>query len=170
MKLFWYLIMSQIKVIKLNIQGKETWSYSARAVERGEDYIHLEAYFDRQETDVCGMILKPGDLFLETFYTNRWYNIFEIYDRNDKKIKGWYCNIGFPAEIKEDSLSYVDLELDLVVFPDGKQLVMDEDEFNALPLTEKERRQAKAALAELQALSWPLHSHPGTKKPSQDES
>jgi uncharacterized protein len=156
--------MTQINVIKLNYERKETWRYSARVVERGRDYIHLEAFFDRQDTDVHGMLLKTGDRFLETFYTDRWYNIFEIYDRDDKSIKGWYCNIGYPAELKNDSLSYIDLELDLVVFPDGKQLVLDEDEFNALPLTDKELRQAKAALAELQSFSWPLYSHPGTDK------
>jgi hypothetical protein len=44
------------------------------------------------------------------------------------------------------------LALDLLVFPDGRQIVLDEDEFNALPLSEAERQSALAALAELQAL------------------
>jgi uncharacterized protein len=162
--------MSQIKIVKLNYKQQETWSYTGRVIERGPDFIHLEAFFDRPDTDVHGMLLKTGDRFLETFYSNRWYNIFEIHDRDDKKIKGWYCNIGYPADIKEDRLSYVDLELDLLIFPDGRQLVLDVDEFNALPLSDEEHRQAKEALVELQSLSWPLHSHPGSGHLSKDES
>ena len=46
---------------------------------------------------------------METFYSDRWYNIFEIYDRDDDQFKGWYCNIGKPAMIEDDFVSYVDL-------------------------------------------------------------
>jgi uncharacterized protein len=162
--------MSKIRVKKLNFERQETWSYTGQVIERGPDYIHLEAFFDRQDTDVHGMLLKKGDRFLETFYSDRWYNIFEIYDREDGLIKGWYCNIGYPAEIEDHSLSYVDLELDLLVFSDGRQLVLDEEEFNDLPLSEEERRQAKGALRELQTRSWSLHSHPRPGHPSEEES
>ena len=55
-----------------------------------------------------------------------------------------------PAEIRGDVLSYVDLALDLLVFPDGRQLVLDEDEFNNLDLNPTDKAQALAALAELQ--------------------
>jgi uncharacterized protein len=161
--------MPEIKVIKLNLERQETWSYTGQVLDRGDDYVHLEAYFDRQDSDVHGMLLKKGDRFLETFYSNRWYNVFEIYDREDGRMKGWYVNIGYPAEIEEQSLSYVDLALDLLIFPDGRQLVLDEEEFDVLPLSEEERRQAKNALAELQSRSWSLSSHPGPRHPPEDE-
>ena len=48
-------------------------------------------------------------------------------------------------------LSYVDLALDLLVFPDGSQLVLDEDEFAALNLSPSEQAAARQALAELQS-------------------
>jgi uncharacterized protein len=162
--------MAEITVRKLNLERQETWSYTGHVIEKGSDYIYLEAIFDRQDTDFHGMVLKTGDLFLEIFYTSRWYNIFEIYDRKDRHLKGWYCNIGYPAEIQASSVSYVDLELDLLVFPDGRQIVLDEEEFNALPLPEEERRRAKAALAELQARSWALRSHPGSGQPPEEKS
>ena len=66
------------------------------------------------------------------YYTDRWYNIFEIYDRDDGQIKGWYCNIGKPAVIEDGVVSYVDLALDLWVSADGKQTILDEDEFEEL--------------------------------------
>ena len=50
-------------------------------------------------------------------------------------LRGWYCNIGKPALLDGDCLSYVDLALDLLVFPDGRQFVLDEDEFLRLDLS-----------------------------------
>ena len=97
--------------------------------------------------------LKKDDRFIEIFYTERWYNIFEVHDRDDDRIKGWYSNIGCPAVFEaDDRLSYVDLALDLWVAPDRIRTVLDEDEFAALHLDAETRRQAQAALEELQAL------------------
>jgi hypothetical protein len=98
-----------------------------------------------------GLLLRRGDRFVETYYFNRWYNIYAIYSRSDGSLSGWYCNITRPAELVGDQLSYIDLALDLIVFPDGKQVVLDEDEFAALPLSPDERRTANRALAELQS-------------------
>ncbi len=111
----------------------------------------LEARFNRPDLPFHGILLKQGDRFVETFYTDRWYNIFEIHDRDDDHLKGWYCNIGCPAEITPGTVSYVDLELDLLVFPDGRQFVLDEDEFAALELSPEIKEKALAALRQLQA-------------------
>ena len=98
-------------------------------------------------------MLKQNDRFVETFYTNRWYNIFEIHDRDDDSLKGWYCNVGYPAIWDApDVISYVDLALDLWVTPVGVQTVLDEDEFGALELDELTRTRALNALAELRTI------------------
>jgi protein associated with RNAse G/E len=99
-----------------------------------------------------GITLKRGDRFMETFYTDRWYNIFEIYDRDDGALKGWYCNVSRPALFEGDNcLSYVDLALDLWVAADGTQTVLDEDEFAELELERDIRMKALAALEELKS-------------------
>jgi uncharacterized protein len=143
--------MSKITVIKRDLQGQETWRYTGRVLEQGDNYILLEANFNREDTPFHGIVLKKGDRFVETFYVDRWYNIFEMYDHEDDRLKGWYCNIGFPAEITGEQVSYIDLALDLLVYPDGRQLILDEDEFNNMPLTPQEKHQALHALKQLQA-------------------
>ena len=67
-------------------------------------------------------------------------------------MKGWYCNITEPAEILDGAVSYMDLAIDLLVYPDGRQLVLDMDEFAALELTDYQRHKALDALKELQHL------------------
>jgi predicted RNA-binding protein associated with RNAse of E/G family len=49
-----------------------------------------------------------------------------------------------------DVVSYRDLALDLLVFPDGKQIVLDEDEFEVLQIPQADKENAVAALRELQ--------------------
>ena len=49
-------------------------------------------------------------------------------------------------------IRYADLALDLLVFPDGRQLVLDEDEFAGLDLPRILQEQARAGLRELQRL------------------
>lgn len=139
-----------IKVFKQDVNGKVTWQYSGRVLRREENAVILEAFFDRPDRPFMGVTLKKDDRFVETFYTDRWYNVFEIYDRDDGKFKGWYCNVGRPAVIDDGRVSYIDLALDLWVSADGKQSVLDENEFEALDLDAEDRRYALDALAALQ--------------------
>lgn len=142
--------MTQITVNKRNLQGEVTWRYTGKVLERGENFVLLEAKFNRSDLPFHGIILKRGDRFVETFYSDRWYNIFEIYDREDGRFKGWYCNIAYPAEIEHQQVSYIDLALDLLVYPDGQQLVLDEAEFDEMPISLEVQSQALSALDELQ--------------------
>ena len=142
----------EITVIKLNPQGEETWRYSGRVLERGPQFVRLEAQFNREDTPFHGIILRRGDHFIETYFSDRWYNIYEVHDVQTSELKGWYCNVTRPAEIKDGLVTYVDLALDLWVDPDGRQLVLDEDEFAELGLATEEAQTARAALRELQGL------------------
>ena len=89
---------------------------------------------------------------METYYHDRWYNIFEIHDRDDDALKGWYCNITRPANFVDGRVEYVDLFLDLWVSANGDQTVLDEEEFLAAKLDNQTRRKAGAALIELQEM------------------
>ncbi len=145
--------MEPIVVVKRNSEGQETWRYSGVLLEKGGDFVRLEAFFDRTDLPFQDTVLRQNDRFVEMFYTTRWYNIFEIHDCDDDHIKGWYCNLGRPMVWDGPGvISYIDLALDLWVSVDGRQTVLDEDEYEALGLDEPVRAQVQAALAELQAL------------------
>ena len=90
--------------------------------------------------------LKQNDRFVEHFYADRWYNIFEIHSVQDDHLKGWYCNIVQPALFSANEIAQVDLALDVWIDPDGAYQVLDQAEFDALPLDADTRQQANAAL------------------------
>ena len=142
--------MKSITIIKKDYLGNELLRYSGTLVEVHENQITVEAYFDREDTPVDKIFFCRGDKFIEKYYTDRWFNIFEIQDQESGLLKAWYCNIGYPAEITKDFVSYRDLALDLLVYPDGKQIILDEDEFSALPLPTDIRSAALQALHQLQ--------------------
>ncbi len=142
-----------ITVHKLNARGQQLLEYPGSLVSLEGNCLVLEAYFEPEELDLVGYRLHRGDRFVETYYADRWYNIFTIYDRDDGRLKGWYCNITRPAKFSPagDHVYAEDLALDLIVFPDGRWMVLDEEEFAALPLRLEERQQALRALTDLQA-------------------
>ena len=90
-----------IKVLKKNLKDEITWQYDGQVLRREPNAVVLEAFFNRPDMPFMDVTLKENDRFVETFYTDRWYNIFEIYDRDDGKRKGWYCNVGKPAVLTD---------------------------------------------------------------------
>ena len=145
--------MNEVQVVKRNWEGKETWRYTGTILEQTSGGVCLEAFFNRPDLPFHGMILGQGDRFVETFFTRRWYNVFAIHDRESNQLKGWYCNVTRPAEIRAGEVSYIDLGLDLLVYPDSHYLELDWDEFEAMQLDEDTRFQAIQALEELKKQS-----------------
>ncbi len=139
-----------ITIHKLVPSGEEVFRYQGRILRRTSEALVLEARFTREDLPFHGILMAQGDRFIETYYTNRWYNIFEMHSHIDDHLTGWYCNISRPARICPHDVWFIDLALDLLVFPDGRQLVLDEDEFAVLSIDDAERKRARAALKELQ--------------------
>lgn len=138
-----------IIIKKLNIDRQETWHYEGHILAKDTNSLLIEAKFNRDDLPFHGITLKRKDRFLERYYQDRWYNIFEIHDREDDHLKGWYCNVTKPAEFSTDEIAYVDLALDLLVFPDMNYIILDEDEFITLNIDEYYRQKARLALQEL---------------------
>ncbi|MCC6568141.1 MAG: DUF402 domain-containing protein [Anaerolineales bacterium] len=139
----------RIKVQKKNPAGEVVYEYEGDELRRDDTSVVLEALFTRDDMPFQDVVFKKGDRFVEYYYSDRWYNIFAIYDRDDGQLKGWYCNIGKPAVIEDGVVSYVDLALDLWVSANGAQTILDEDEFAALELTGELRTSALVGLNDL---------------------
>lgn len=67
---------------------------------------------------------EPAIIF---FYKDKWFNI--IVQFKDKGIF-YYCNIASPYVIEEDTIKYIDYDLDLRVFPDGTYTILDQSEYD----------------------------------------
>ena len=139
----------KVWIIKTDPDGQETWRYQGSVLERKDHNILVEAFFNRQDLVFHGVEMRENDRFLERYYEDRWYNIFELHDRDDERLKGWYCNVTKPAVFSPGKITYADLALDLLVYPDGRYLVLDQDEFDGLDISTATRQQARDALRQL---------------------
>ena len=141
-----------ITVVKQNPLGAVKIQYTGEVIERSSHGVTISASWQHPAKDLGYTCFEPGDRFIEYYYTDRWFNIFDISTPIGIR-KGWYCNIAEPASIYNDHIEQIDLFLDVWVDPEGKTLLLDEDEFDAdTTLSDKQRNGARQGLHDLLAL------------------
>lgn len=60
------------------------------------------------------------------FFKDKWYNIIVQMKKNGIY---YYCNIASPFIIEEDTIKYIDYDLDLRIFPRGDFKILDKLEY-----------------------------------------
>jgi hypothetical protein len=146
----------EVEVVKENHAGQPVIRYRGTLIRHDEELAVARCPWSLPHThDLGAFLLEPGDVFTEHYYRARWFNVFQIAD-GAGRLKGWYCNITYPAQVAQGAagwrIHWRDLALDLLVLPDGSHHLLDEDEYAALPLSAEERAQAERAVETL--LAW----------------
>jgi predicted RNA-binding protein associated with RNAse of E/G family len=144
--------MQKMTVHLVKPRKQRTVIYEGVLLVQEPGHILVQARWERAAMDLGYVVFAPGDHFFEHYYTERWYNIFEVRSMTGE-LKGWYCNITRPACVEGDVVTSEDLELDLFVAPDRQRfLTLDQEEFDALALDVREPEAYAAALKALQEL------------------
>ena len=82
--------------------------------------------FDVEHSDLG--LIKQGTVSFEHFWRDRWYNIFRFHEP-DGALRNYYCNVAMPFTLEGETLEFVDLDIDVVVWSDGRVEVLDRDDF-----------------------------------------
>jgi len=143
---------SFVDIIKLNTQNEEVWRYRGRIISRDPSSLLVEAFFNIDDRPFHGITIRRDDRAIERYFSDRWYNIFEIHDCDDDRLKAWYCNVTKPANFSPGKITYVDLALDVLVYPDWEYITLDHDEFEALNLDSVNHEKALKALENLKTI------------------
>lgn len=131
-------------------------SWECKLVEQTDDRIVLkgEFNFDVDHSDLG--LVKTGTTSLEYFWLDRWYNVF-VFHEPDGGFRNIYCNINLPPTYASGVLEYVDLDIDLVVWPDGSFRILDQEEFdeNAIKFgySDELKEKVDQAVAELSSMA-----------------
>ena len=141
-----------IIVSVLKYDGREHRRWPARIAKTDGPLLILDAVFDEEiQHDLLGTI-SSGTISTEYYWLDRWYNVFR-FSEPDHKLKNFYCNINVPPQFDGCVLSYIDLDIDVLVESDLTYKILDEDDFeeNAQRYyyPQEVRANARAALAEL---------------------
>jgi len=144
-----------IIVSVLKYDGREHRRWPARIAKTDGSLLILDAVFDEEiKHDLLGTI-SSGTISTEYYWLDRWYNVFRFSDP-DQLLKNYYCNINVPPRFDGRVLSYIDLDIDVLVEPDLSYKILDEDDFEQsarrYPYPEDVQVNARAALVDLLGL------------------
>ena len=142
----------EIVVSVRKYDGREHRRWPARIARREGSLLVLDAVFDEEiQHDLLGTI-SSGTISTEYYWLDRWYNVFRFSDPAGR-LRNFYCNINEPPQFDERTLSYVDLDIDVLVAPDLTYQVLDLDDFEenarSFPYPDEVQSQAQRALEEL---------------------
>jgi protein associated with RNAse G/E len=145
----------QITVRVLKYDGAEHRLWRATLSRRDESLLVLDAQFeDEVEHDLLGRIGR-GTRTIEYYWFDRWYNVFRFLE-TDGSTRLYYCNVNMPPVLSDGTLTYIDLDIDILVQPDFSYQVLDLEEFEAnaarFEYPEQVKADAHAAVDELIAL------------------
>jgi protein associated with RNAse G/E len=146
---------NELIVRVLKHDGSEHRRWRGRVARQEANLIVLEAEF---EADVSHHLLgeiKRGTRLVEYYWLDRWYNVFRFL-HDDGSTRLYYCNINKPPAFDGRLLTYVDLDIDVLVKPDYSYEVLDLDEFSAnseaYGYSAEEKAGAAEALEELRCM------------------
>lgn len=115
----------QIQCYKHNGKIHRAWD-EAVLLEDHKDYM----VFGNNKTIVTkaeGITWKTKEPAIMYFFKDKWFNIIAQLKKDGIY---YYCNIASPFIIEENTIKYIDYDLDLRVFPTGQYKVLDRLEYN----------------------------------------
>jgi protein associated with RNAse G/E len=135
----------EIVVRVYKYDGREHRTWHARLAEQAGPLIVLDAVFAEEvEHDLLGKIAL-GTISTEYYWLDRWYNVFRFGGR-------FYCNVTKPPSFNRSVLTYVDLDIDVLVEQDFSYRILDLDDFEIYPYPAEVKQEARHALEELLSL------------------
>lgn len=121
---------STVVVRACKFDGREHRRWTAKLLKQEGPLIVLDAYFPEQVIHSHLGTIASGTHSLEYYWLDRWYNVFR-FAQPDGGLRNYYCNVNLPPTFENGILSYVDLDLDILVAPDHSFQVLDADDFEA---------------------------------------
>jgi protein associated with RNAse G/E len=123
--------MPEEQIVTINSRkydGTIRRSWQCRLVESNGTELFFIGDFDEEVRHADLGVIGRGTISYEYYWTNRWYNVFRFHEP-DGDLRNFYCNINMPPTFANGALDYVDLDIDVLVWPDLSYTVLDEAEF-----------------------------------------
>jgi protein associated with RNAse G/E len=141
-----------VTVQVLKYDGTEYRRWVATIARQEGSMIVLDAKFEYDvQHHLLGEIPR-GTRTIEYYWLDRWYNVFRFLE-TDGATRLYYCNLSRPPTISGSILTYIDLDIDILVRPDFSYQILDLEEFAAnaarYGYSEQVKTQAHEALDEL---------------------
>lgn len=116
----------EVRSLRFDASVKRVWR--ARLARLEHELIVLEGVFEDEVRHPLLGTIGAGTLSTEFFWTNRWYSVFRFREPHGR-LRNFYGNLNTPPRLEGGILSFVDLDIDVLVRPDFAYTILDEEEF-----------------------------------------
>ena len=117
-----------ITVRTYKYDGTEHRHWRAQISKQQDSPLILDAKFEEEIRHPLLGTVARDTLSVEYYWLDRWYNIFRFVEPTGE-LRNFYCNVNVPPVLQKNVLSYIDLDMDVLVAPDFSYSILDEDEF-----------------------------------------
>ncbi|HEY9404199.1 MAG TPA: DUF402 domain-containing protein [Pyrinomonadaceae bacterium] len=124
-------ILNRIVTVEARkFDGRLHRTWQARLLAQEDSLIIVEGVFEEEIRHPQLGLIAPGTHSTEYYWKDRWYSIFRFREPTGE-LRNYYCNINLPAVFDGSVLTFIDLDIDVLVTPDFTRHILDEDEFAA---------------------------------------
>lgn len=114
----------QIQCYKHNGKIHRSWD-EAVLLDIKNDYM-VFANNKTKVTEAEGNVWKTKEPAIMYFFKDKWFNVIAQLKKDGIY---YYCNIATPYVIEDNTIKYIDYDLDLRIFPNGEYKILDELEY-----------------------------------------
>lgn len=110
--------------------GRAHWRHASTLLREDNGFLMTHTPKGTPFTNMKGVGVS-AESWTSYYWPGRWFNVVQ-FTANAEHPPGWYCNVASPAKLEGGILSYIDYELDLMVYPTPEGMtweLLDEDEF-----------------------------------------
>lgn len=90
-----------------------------------KDY-YVFANQNAKVSEAYGKSWRTKEIAILFYYKNNWFNMVSQIKKNGIY---YYCNIASPVILEENTIKFIDYDLDLRIFPNGKYKILDRNEY-----------------------------------------
>ena len=124
------MLKNSVTINSRKLDGSVNRSWKCGLVEQNGSLLVFLGVFDREVEHPDLGIIRRGTVSYEYYWLDQWYNVFR-FENPDGQLRNYYCNVNMPPVFENSVLDYVDLDIDVVVWPGAGYKILDLEEFES---------------------------------------
>lgn len=116
-----------VKIIAYKHDGSIHRIWHKNTVLEANEHVVILANNKTSVTEYDTRTWVTKEMALVYFHAECWFNIVCMFREDGIH---YYCNLSSPFASDIDGIKYIDYDLDIKKYPDGKYFLLDEDEYN----------------------------------------
>lgn len=112
----------------LHRQWLTNWKIPTEALHRSHEGMHVFINCHTPIMEADGKVWVSRVPAVSFFIPGEWYNVVALLEQNGVR---YYCNIASPVYCYEEVVTYIDYDLDVVLYANGHIDIVDREEYES---------------------------------------